>query len=98
MGQELSNGKRKINRNRWSTTYKFTWYHFQAGKDDTLEFIPIVEGDAGIYSTGVYVDNQPKCFINWSNTQYKDTDVTYFDSVNSKEYTFKLTNSNIHLN
>tara|TARA_R100000963_G_scaffold28099_1_gene19288 strand:+ start:1735 stop:2013 length:279 start_codon:yes stop_codon:yes gene_type:complete len=71
---------------------------FQAGKDDTLEFKPIVEGDAGINSTGVYVNNQPKCFINWSNNEYKDADVTYFDRANSKEYTFKLTNSNIHLN
>ena len=50
---------------------------FQAGEGDTLEFHQLTEGNAGLYSTGVYIDNQPKCFINFSISEYLGTEVKY---------------------
>jgi hypothetical protein len=70
---------------------------FQAGEGDTLEFHQLTEGNAGLYSTGVYIDDQPKCFINFSISEYLGTEVKYIDNSNSQEYTFELTNSNINL-
>lgn len=70
---------------------------FQAGEGDTLEFTPIPSGSPGLYSTGVYIDKVPKCFINFSINEYTGQEVKYYDNSNSQEYTLELTNSDIHI-
>ena len=70
---------------------------FQAGKGDKLEFSPVVGGTPGINGLILYVDNIPKCVVNYSINEYSGTVAKYKHSATSKEYTITLTNKDILL-
>ncbi len=70
---------------------------FQAGKDDKLEFSPVPGGSPGINALILYIDNEPKCVINYSLNEYTGTEAKYTHAATSKEYTITLTNSDILL-
>ena len=70
---------------------------FQAAKDDKLEFTVIEDGTPGINVLVLYVDNIPKCVVNYSINEYSGTVARYIDASNLKEYDITLTNKDIHL-
>ncbi len=70
---------------------------FQAGKDDKFEFSPIPGGTPGINGFILYIDNIPKCVVNYSINEYSGTVAKYKHSATSKEYTITLTNKDILL-